>query len=480
MSFQRLTLLAIALCVVLPAATPAEAQVSWAIADRPDDKIEALVSRLEPYLEPLPGRADAPGAVLYHQILIAPDEGESRRCENMILNIKDPGGMPADLMQPRQDGTSTVVSMSAFVRRGSEYRRLSEAEIIHVAGREDIGRGHFEIDWGELQEGDFIGWSLVSEQESAHRFVPMRLGEQIPIVLAALQVQSNGEYAYELRSNGISQKDLKQKKDEVTDGRAMSIKASINQRPAVDVRPDETPWPSDYPWMALYLKQIRIDADNQFVLPGWAETGGWNQSIMAIGGAASGMAEDLEGIDIALSTITTGKPTDADKTAAVFTWVRDKFTLLEGPEFRSGGVRDMNDVIKSKEATSTEKALLMGSLLAKLEIPFTAAVVRTPALGPVEQNWKSLSQFDELVMRTVEDGSAQYWAPQCTDCESGSTPDSWRGADVLTYEFASIEAAEKYQEDLRQKAMVEGRFDLAEIQEEVEAQPWAFFEPLED
>ena len=196
---------------------------------------------------------------------------------------------------------------------------------------------------------------------------------------------------------------MKQKKEEVTDGRAMSIKASVNQRPAVEFVPDETPWPDDYPYMALALKEVRIDSENQFLLPGWAATGGWNQSIMAIGAAASGMAEDLEGVDIALSAITTGKPTDAEKTAALFVWVRDKFTLLEGPEYDSGGVRDLNDVIKSKEATPTEKALLMGALLAKLDVPATAAVIRTPALGPVDRNWKSLAQFDEVAVRTVEE-----------------------------------------------------------------------------
>jgi transglutaminase-like putative cysteine protease len=480
MSTQRLFTLALLLALTLPLATPAVAQVSWAIAERPDDKIEALVSRLEPYLEPLPGRAEAPGAVLYHQILIAPDDAESRRCENMILTVQDPAGMPVELMQPRQPGPVEVVSMSAFVRRGSEYRRLTEEQIVHVVGPEDIGRSRFEIDWGELKDGDVIGWSLVIEQESPFRFVPIRLGQSIPIVLAALQVQSNGDLAYEIRTNGVSQKDVKQKKEEVTDGRAMSIKASINQRPAVDAVPDETPWPADYPYMGLYLKEVRIDSQNQFLLPGWARTGGWNQSVMAIGGAAQAMADDLEGVDIALSTITTGKTTNTARAEAVFSWVRDKFTLLEGPDYDSGGVRDLNDVIKAKEATPTEKALLMGALLAKLEIPATAAAVRTPDLGKVDRDWKNLSQFDELVMRTVEDGTVRYWAPQCSSCEPGQTPESWAGAEVLTYEFASIEAAEKYQEDLRQKAMVEGQFDLAEIQDDMEAQSWAFFETIGD
>jgi hypothetical protein len=546
MSFRRLIQVAILVLVSLPLAVPAQAKVSWAVANRADEKIEALVSRLEPYLEPLPGLAEAPGAVLYHQILIATDEGESRRCENLILTIQDPDGMPEELMQPRQSGTNEVVSMSAFARRGSEYRRLSKAEIVHVPGREGVGRSHFEIDWGELKEGDVIGWSLVTQQERPHRFVPMRLGQRIPIVLAALQVQSNGSLAYDLRTNAVPREGVKQKKEEVTNGRVMSIKASVNQLAAVESRPDETPWPRGYPYIALSLKEVRIDSENQFLIPGgWAATEGWNQNIMAIGGVAGRMAEDLEGVDSVLSDITAGAMSTEEMVDAVFSWVRDEFVLLEGPEFDSGGVRDLDlnhvglsaittgeatdaekgraardwllkdfallegpefhfgggvrdlkDVINSKEATAAEKALLMGTLLAKLEIPFAAAAVRTPVLGPVDRNWKSLAQFDELVIRTKESVGARYWSPQCSTCEPGETPESWQGADVLTYEFASIATAERYELDVRQKAWIElkqvGRhyqfspgmsvaglpFDLVQFQADFESQPWAFFEKL--
>ena len=470
--------IALALLIVCAFSVPAQAQVSWALADRPDDKIEAVVSRLEPYLEPLPGIADAEGAVLYHQIIVKPEEGKNRQCENLILMVNQPSAMPVELMQPRQDGTDQVVSMSAFVRRGTEYRRLDPAAIVHVAGTADIGRGHFEINWGELRRGDLVGWSLVTESKNPPRFVPIRLGERIPIVLAALQVESNGKLAYEVRSNGVPSKDLTQKKDDVTDGRAMSIKASVNQRAAVDALPETFPWPADYPWMALALKEVRIEAENQFLLPGWAATGGWNQSVMAIGGAASAMAEKLTGVDIALSAVTTGKTTNLEKTEALFTWVRDKFTLLEGQDYDRGGVRDLNEVVKAKEGTMAEKVLLMGALMSKLDIPVTAAVVRTPELGAVDRSWRSLEQFDEFALRTVDDGVVRYWAPQCKSCKPGQVPESWAGAEVLTYEFASVEAAETYQEGLRKKAMVEGRFDLARIQADVEAQPWAMFETI--
>jgi hypothetical protein len=478
-TFRALTFALLSACVI-PASVLAQGQVSWAIADRPGDKIEALVSRLEPFLEPLPGREGAPGAVLYHQILIAPDEGESRRCENLILTIEDPAAMPEELMQPRQTGTDEVTSMSAFVRSGGEYRSLGEDEIVHVAGREDIGRGHFEINWGDLQQGDVVGWSMVTSREQLYDYVPIRLAQRIPIVLAALQVQSNGEYAYDLRTNAVSLKDVKQKKDDVVDGRAMSIKVSTNQRPPMDEVPDELPWANDFPSMALYLKEVKIDPDSQFLLPGWASAGGWNQSFMGLGGLVRSGAEELGSLEITLSAITTGKSAPAAKTEAVFNWVRDKVTLLEGPDIARGGTREFEEIVRSKEATEVEKVMLMGAILEKLEIEATVAAVRRSALGDFDHGWPNIRQISDIAIRTVEDGQIRYWAPQCGACEPGEVPASWKGSQVVTFDFATIEVAEEFQEELRNQAMVEGQLDIATTQAQVEAQPWTIFERIPD
>ncbi|RKZ14206.1 hypothetical protein DRQ53_12055 [bacterium] len=478
MSFSRVLFVVLISLIALPLVPSVQAQLSWAVADRPDEKIESLVTRLEPYLEPLPGREDAAGAILYHQIVVAPKEGESSRCENMILTIQDPAGMPEELLQPWQSGSAELVSMTAFVRRDSEYRRLLETEVIHVPGRADIGRGHFEITWGDLREGDVIGWSMVTQQEEPYRFVPIRLGQRVPIVIAALHVQSGGKFAYELRNNAVSLKDISQKKKDVQDGRAMDVKASTNQRPAVDTLPDTTPWPNDYPYMALYLKEVRIDSESQFLLPGWAKTGGWNQGVMNIGGLVERSAEDLGGLDITLSAITTGKTTSVAKAEAVCGWVRDKFELLEGPDVLSRGLREFEEVVKSKQATALEKALLMAVLLDKLDVPATIAGIRSPDLGQLDRDWPETRQFSALAVRTVEAGVIRYWVPQCTECVAGETPASWQGADVVTYDYETIAVAEKYQEALRQKAMVEGQFDLARIQADVESQPWVIFEKV--
>jgi hypothetical protein len=456
----------------------AQDQVSWAIAERPDEKIEALVSRLEPYLEPLPGREDAPGAVLYHQILVAPEEGESRRCENVILTVADPAAMPTELMQPWQTGTDEVVSMAAFVRREGVYRRLDETAISHVPGRERIGRGHFEIDWGELAGGDVVGWSMVTSREQPHDFVPMRLAQRIPIVLAVLQVQSNGKFAYELRRNAISLKDLKRKNEDVIDGRPMIVKASVNQRSAVAQVPDEFPWGPEYPYMALYLAEVKVDADNQFLLPGWARASGWNQSVLGLGGIMRGGAEDLGSLEITLSTITTGKNTPAARTEAVFGWVRDKVTLLEGRDILRRGARELEEIARSKEATELEKALLMGVMLEKIGVEASFAGVRRPEFGDFDREWASLDQISDLVVRTVEDGTIRYWVPQCGECEPGEVPASWKGAEVVTFEPATLDVAQEYQEKMRNRAMVDGRLDIAAAQEELEEQPWAVFERI--
>ena len=478
MSFTRTLLAVLTALIILPTVASAQKQISWAVADRPDEKIEALVSRLEKYLDPLPGVEDAAGAILYHQIIVAPEEGESRLCENLVMTVRDPEGMPEELLQPRQFNADEIELVHAFVRRDGTYRRLTEAELVHVPGMEEIGRGHFEFAWGELKAGDVIGWSVVTTRESPHGYVPIRLAERIPIVIATLTSQSNGKYAYELRTNGVSLKDVSQKKNDLTDGRAMLVKASVNQREAIESVPDARPWSVDYPHMALYMKEVKVESTNQFMLPGWAKTGGWNQTLLTLGAMIDKMAEDTGGLDITLSTITTGKTTNAAKTEAVCNWVRDKITLLDGPEYQDFGRREMDKVIKSKQGTAFEKTLLMAVMLAKLEVPATIAGVRSPELGDLDRLWPTPAQFSAIVLRTVDEGAARYWAPQCGDCASGEVPDSWQGADVVTYDYETIEVAEKFQEDLQQAAMREGRLDIAGLQTELELQPWTVFETI--
>jgi hypothetical protein len=214
------------------------------------------------------------------------------------------------------------------------------------------------------------------------------------------------------------------------------------------------------------------------MLPGWAKTGGWNQTLLTLGAMVAKMAEDTGGLDITLSTITTGKTTDAAKAEAVCNWVRDKITLLEGPDYQNFGRREMDEVIKSKQGTGFEKALLMAVMLAKLEVPVTLAGVRSPELGKLDRLWPTPAQFSTLVLRTVEDGTRRYWAPQCVDCAPGEVPASWQGADVVTYDYETIEVAKKFQEDLQQAAMRDGRLDIAGLQTELELQPWTVFEKI--
>jgi hypothetical protein len=199
---------------------------------------------------------------------------------------------------------------------------------------------------------------------------------------------------------------------------------------------------------------------------------------MGLGGLVRAGAEDVGSLEITLSAITTGKTTPAEKTEAVFSWVRDKVTLLEGPDIARGETRDLEEVARSKEATAVEKVMLMGAILEKLEIEATVACVRRAELGDFDHGWPSIRQISDIALRTIDDGQIRYWVPQCNDCGPGEVPPSWKGSEVLTFDFASIELAEQFQEELRNQAMVEGQLDIATTQTQVEAQPWTTFERI--
>ena len=61
-----LPLWALALFVLVPQA--AEAQISWAVAQREPAQIQSLVDKLEPYVADLPGQDSADAVILFSQV----------------------------------------------------------------------------------------------------------------------------------------------------------------------------------------------------------------------------------------------------------------------------------------------------------------------------------------------------------------------------------------------------------------------------
>lgn len=458
--------------LLLTGALPAHAQQSWAVAEREPEQIATLVGKLRPYVEKLDGVDEAGGAILYRQLQYDASEDGVRACRNLVMELRDPATVVPRLLSPWVRMDQELEGAFAFVLRDGTVESLPEEAVHFEPGVEEIGRGRVGIDWPELHAGDVIGWSVVTRADGPGSPVEVAAADVYPTVIANLTLRGNGRYVFEVRPGGLEPSEVETKRQELRDGRAMVVKASVKSRPPVEDVPEGDFLPDTVPHLTAYLSEVWVESDSPMFAPGWASATGWNSIAIGLAGLIDAQAEKMKGTDIVLAAVTTGKTTPRDKAAAVCRYVRDKFELLDGPEYMRDGVRDPQEVFRAKKGTAVELALVTAVLMEQAGVPVSLALLRDPALGAFDPEWSTREQISDVVVRTGPDEDPSWWAPQCKDCEPGELPPSWRGVQAVTWPADLAEMAKAHQEKMREKAMREGRFDLAAAQAEIASQPW--------
>lgn len=476
MSRIRSALLVLLAFVVV---APAAAQTDWAVADRKDEQIVSLVDKLTPFLEKVDGGTSAEGVILYSQTLVKVDGKVHEQCRNQVYLVRDLEAFPDRLLMPTVGRLERVSRAKAFVLRGDAI--VARFEATFEEGPEEIGRDRAVFDWSAVQSGDVIGWSIVQSQDGPFGVIGMRLADVFPSVYLAASVAGGEEFAYEVKRWGIGADDLQIKRPDQRDGRAVNVKLNARVRPAYADTPEDWPFPQDYPHAMIALSEVYFEPENGggFVRSGWTQTTGWNQ--VAIGSAAGipALADQVGGLDITLSAITTGKTTAHEKAAAITDWVRKTIQREEGDLINERARReDLAAVVKAKAGTKTEQFLLAAVMMHKADVPFVVANFRDPAFGELDERWESQIQMTDAVIRVEEEGVVRYYAPACAECEPGTYPAGWAGAEMLVYDLDLKTKAEEYQEKLQQEAVASGAIDIGRIQSEIAAKDWTRFETL--
>lgn len=467
----------LSLLLLLTVAVPVLAQSSWAVAERDDAQILKLVTNLQGYTETLPGGADAPALVLYRQYTADSQEKVSKACVNMIVEVRDPTAVPAELLAPSvwwSEGT--VTGRASFVLRKGEIERMGTGEM--PVAPASIGVHQVNFAWGDLREGDVIGWSITTEQEGPFREIVVPMAERVPMVISNVTTHGNAKFVYRTHWYGMAPSELDIKEQEPKDGRPMVLKVSANQRAAVADRSLAPPFLASESHVVLALEEVYLDSQQEMVRSGWINMAGWNQTAAQIAVGLDDLVTKAKGMEIALSAVTTGKRTAHEKADAIDAYVREKFTLLEGPKYNPGGQRDVAEVFKAKEGTRTELVLLAAVLMRKSDVPATIAAFRDPAHGELDKAWEHFSQFTEAAIRVEADGAVVYYAPQCKECSAGTLPAAWVGAPALVW-ASDLATVVKADNETRMKAaMAAGTIDPATMQAELAKLDWSRFEAI--
>lgn len=457
--------------------TEALAQASWAVAERDDEQILKLVDNLKGFTETLPGGAEAPAIVLFRQITFDAQEKTSKACVNMVVEVRDPANVPADLLAPYVWWSSGPVTTStSFLLRDGKIERKGAGVLTN--GRPTIGIHHVAYDFGDLQKGDVFGWSIISEQEGPPVEISVPMAERVPMVISNVTTRGNDKYAYRARWYGIQNSEVDLKEQEVKDRRPMGLRVSANQRAAVPTRSAEPPFRADEPHVVVSLEEVYVSAMMEGMKPGWVSASGWNQLASSLALVVDDQAGKFKAADIALGAVTTGKTTVHEKAAAICDFVREKFTLLEGPEFDDGARRDLAEVFKANEGTRSELIFLTAVLMKKAQVPVVITPLREPAYGAMDEQWGHVAQITDAALRVQSDDQVVYYAPQCKECAAGTLPESWTGARAVVSAANLAEIARAENDAMRKRAMAEGNFDPAGMQAEIAKKNWTRFETL--
>lgn len=458
-------------------AREASAQASWAVAERDDEQILKLVDNLKGYTGTLPGGAEAPAIVLFRQITVDAQDKTSKACVNMVVEVRDPANVPADLLAPYVWWTNGPVTTStSFLLRDGKIERKGAGALTN--GRPTIGIHQVTYDFGELGKGDVFGWSIISEQEGPLVEISVPMAERVPMVISNVTTRGNDKFVYRARWHGLENSEVDQKEQEVKDSRPMGLRVSANQRPAVAERSARPPFLESEPHVVVSLEEVFVSQTMEGIKPGWVKASGWNQLASSLALVVDDQAGKFKAADIALGAVTTGKNTVHEKAAAICDFVREKFTLLEGPEFDDGARRDLAEVFKANEGTRSELIFLTAVLMKKAQVPVVITPLREPAYGAMDEQWGHVAQITDAALRVQSEDQVVYYAPQCKECAAGTLPEEWTGARALVYGANLAETARAENEAMRQRAMAEGTFDPAGMQATIEKKSWTRFETL--
>ncbi len=119
-----------------------------------------------------------------------------------------------------------------------------------------------------------------------------------------------------------------------------------------------------------------------------------------------------------------------ERAEAVYRWVRDEITT-RGPPGIGTGVRRADGLIKRREASRSEKALLLQLMLKALKIPSSAGLTRNRYAGQIVTEVPNPAQFDSILVVAEIDDSRVFLFPADRRLAFGALPPALEGVACL-------------------------------------------------
>jgi hypothetical protein len=461
------------LLLVVGLAADATPHVCGAGAKRQRAEIQSFVERLLPREEDTPGAKDAAAVILYKQSYFDVKPGSYQLCRNLVFRVKNTGALGEDLLAPYTDVEGKVITAEAFKVRGKNFVRSTDKDNEILPGDGMIRRTRVRFPMPDVQDGDVVGWSIITEFEGPLYVARVAAADRYPVAYSSLSVRADrkagsGSQGYEIRGQGMASP-LEVDIDAYALSRPSAWKTNITNLAAVPDLPGTPPYPPDVPVFLVVHSETYVNLPN--VSEGWASSTGWTRTALFL----SRFKEDrLKSNSPHLEEITRSVVADAasdvDKETAIFEYVRDKFGRVEGDAYDNRGFRRSVDAaLEAGSLTDFEKVFLMILMLKDAGLSGEICAVHEEPYGPIDDTLRSYHQFQALAVR-CGDEEPRFYAPAVPTASPGRLPEAWGTCTVLSPTPGLIQKAQDFTVVLSQRFQADepGQSTPGKIKNEVE------------
>jgi hypothetical protein len=416
MSRSNVARLAVLLCGLF-VAVPATAEVDWSLALRSDADITKALTGLS---TEAPGAEDAPAVQMLREVGWEILPGSRLLYRNLVLQVRDPDAIADIASSFYLDARGSVESAQAFTIRDGA---LSRPDVRIERGDGEVKRTRLAIDLAGLAPGDLVGFSSITRFDNVLYFDTIPMSAPMPVAEFSLRIRCEQSHMYAVHAVGDAELDV-QVVDRI-DARPVEWHATAR---GLETVPSVKGGGLYDPGMSLAL--VAESAEFVPAANAWITTLAWQRVALFLAGLRESGLASMVGARDQAPTIVAGASTDADREAAVFSFVRDELDLLLGAAYEPLGYRKGEVVLESGQANPMEKVLLMITLLDALGIDGEIGVVRTQRWGPLGEQLKSFVQFHDLAVVCGKD-QKRYYVPYVAGAEAGVLPAQWGPSWVL-------------------------------------------------
>ncbi len=417
--------LLVAVIALAAAPAPAADNGGRTIARRTDAQLLELTGTLEDRLAEYPHLRLEPAIMLYRSTVVEAGSATHLILRSDLILVRDPKAPAATVREFTVNASSDLKYIAAWIRRGGKIIRLDKGAWNIVPGNEKKDTSII-FAFPDVQPGDILGWSTEHENDWTYGGGFLRMADKLPVMTCTARIRTDGAISYKIYGEHLRHDKWSTKVAETSHQVPSDVSLTAVDLPR---QPQGRYAPEFIEFEAYVFAMFRgVWSDDSNT---WFFSPSWNQVAIDASTFLAGIDDKCGSLDSNARAITANLATDRDRAVALNNYIRDDIVLMDPFMVRSRG-RDLVSIYESRQATSTEKGILMYAMCRALGLDVDLVGGRSVLLSPLDMENPDMGQLGDLVVR-LNGESPAWFSPQHRHCEPGTLPTDLRATKALEF-----------------------------------------------